>query len=168
MELVGPRGWSCSDAMLIDGETLTIYPPGSPPPSASPFVASNVEAIIASTTSACLGCAIRVGCPLFGDFYPDVSGIACQNVKPSKETTTYISRNTVRFIDPPGVAGDGAPSGGPYQSDGAMTTENLSTNDGVWVDTCTLLMSEQRVCNAALTEFLANYGSRNTASSPPG
>jgi hypothetical protein len=49
-------------------------------------------------------------------------------------------------------------SGGECQVDGVMTTYSLSSNDGVWAGTCTLLMSEQRICDAALTVFLAKYG----------
>ena len=158
MELVGPPGWCCNDVVGGDGQsTLTISSPGSPSPSASPFVARSAEAIIGHEASASVGSASALGCPLFGEFTA-VAGSTCQDTKPPEEMATYLSSTAVRFTDPPGVAGDGAPSGGPYQADGAMTTYNLSPNDGVWVDTCTLPMSEQRVCGIALSAFLAKYG----------
>jgi hypothetical protein len=167
MQLLGPRGWVCSDVVGADGQsTLAIYPLGSPSPSASPFVPSNAEAIIGHETSASVGSARAIGCPLFSDVFAALEGLACQNAKPTDEKATYASAKSVRFVDPPGVAGDGAPSGGPYQAVGAMTTFPLSTNDGVWVDTCTLPSSERRICTSALDLFLKKYARANPITAP--
>lgn len=161
MQLVGPRGWKCAAGYGVDGGGgITVYPLGDPTPSTAPFVGSPAEAIVGSETSACVGCTEAQACPLFTSAaiaYQANYG-PCPHTRPPKEESQFVSLTAVRFTDPPGVAGDGAPSGGPYQADGAMTYNPQSEN-GSYIDTCTLPANDQPICDVALDAFVANYGS---------
>ena len=69
------------------------------------------------------------------------------------------------FEDPPGVAGNGAPSGGPYAANGVMAFypgANVGSvvPTGSWLDTCTLPASTHDLCTAALDLFVTDYGSK--------
>ena len=76
---------------------------------------------------------------------------------PTGESTEPIESGVVGFLDPPGVAGDGAPSGGEYPANGVMTyqTANYTTS---WLDTCTLPTTGHAICTAALDNFVQLYG----------
>jgi hypothetical protein len=52
-----------------------------------------------------------------------------------------------------------APSGGPYEADGAATF-NPDSSDGSLLDTCTLPAAPQAVCDLDVTEFPADYGNQ--------
>jgi pimeloyl-ACP methyl ester carboxylesterase len=155
MELLGPKGWNCSAFYGVDGSGgVTIYPPaeGASSPQAE---------ITASQTSACAGCALFQACPLFpsaAEALRSDLGQACP-ARPAGETVTPIAAGIVSFEDPPGVKGDGHPSGGQYPANGVMTYYP-SAPDGSWLETCTLPASEKDVCTAALNTFVSWYGQR--------
>jgi hypothetical protein len=79
------------------------------------------------------------------------------DTRPGEESTEQISAGVIGFLDPPGVAGDGNPSGGPYPANGVMTYYSGDEN-GSWVETCTLPYSEQPLCTAVLNNFVGAYG----------
>jgi len=70
-----------------------------------------------------------------------------------------ITAGVVVFEDPPGVTGDGNPSGGKYSANGVMTYYSKSDN-GSWIDTCTLPEEEKALCKAALNDFIDLYGQK--------
>lgn len=163
MELLGPRGWRCSALYGADGSGgVAVYPPGQPVPDAAPFRRSTAEAVVGSETAACVGCREVQACPLFaaaaGDYQRDF-GAPCPETRPTTESVQRLAPGVVGFEDPPGVAGDGNPSGGPDPANGVMTYHAAST-DGSWLDTCTLPSSDHVLCTAALALFVADYGSR--------
>jgi hypothetical protein len=71
-----------------------------------------------------------------------------------------IAAGIVTFEDPPGVKGDGRPSGGQYPADGVMTYHPSAQEDGSWQETCTLPASEKNICTAVLNTFISWYGQR--------
>jgi hypothetical protein len=70
-----------------------------------------------------------------------------------------VSAGLVAFSDPPGVAGDGIPSGGQNPANGAMTYYSADQN-GSWLETCTLPAAEKDMCILSLDHFTAAYGSK--------
>ena len=140
---------------------VTVFPNGETVPSGPLPSSSMVEAITASQTSACLECREGRACPLFStpaaDYEQDYQ-ISCPETKPAAESSESIEDGVVGFLDPPGVAGDGSPSGGEYPANGVMTYHSGNEN-GSWLDTCTLPYSQQALCTAVLNNFAIAYGS---------
>jgi pimeloyl-ACP methyl ester carboxylesterase len=155
MELLGPKGWRCSAFYGVDGSGgITINPPGAGP--SSPVL------IVGSETSACVGCTLTQACPLFAnaaEAYRTGFDQPCPSQPPAAETVMPIATGIVTFEDPPGVKGDGHPSGGQYPADGVMTY-HPSAQDGSWQETCTLPASEKDLCTAVLNTFVSGYGQR--------
>jgi len=155
MELLGPKGWSCTAAYGADGSGgITVYPSGEGP--------SSPVAIVGSETSACAGCTLAQACRLFpgaATALRNALGEACPARLPVAETVATVAAGIVAFEDPPGVKGDGQPSGGQYPANGVMTY-HPSAPDGSWQETCTLPASEKDVCTAVLNTFVSWYGQR--------
>lgn len=166
MALVGPKGWKCAAAYGADGSGgVLIYPPGVPAPQSANAVwklgQQTARGIYGTESSACYTCTLGQACPLFpaaAKAFRDYLGHGC-GTRPAAETVTPISGGIVSFEDPPGVHGDGAPSGGPYPANAVMTYYP-NAPDGSWQETCTLPDSEKAGCTAALNTFIAWYGSK--------
>lgn len=163
MVLLGPADWSCSGSYGADGSGgVTVYPPGATIPHYRPFSPSSAEGIVGSQTSACVGCALSQACSLFpaaaAAYAKEFSGVGCP-APPSGQTEDQLSSDLIAFADPPGVAGDGSPSGGPYPANGVMTFYPTG-DEGSWVATCTLPTQEKALCTASLNLFIADYGTR--------
>jgi len=155
MELLGPKGWSCAAFYGADGSGgVTVYPRGAGP--------SSPAAITGSETSACFGCTLAQACQLFpsaAKALRSALGEACPVRPPTAQKAVSIAAGIEGFEDPPGVKGDGQPSGGPYPANGVMTY-HPSAPDGSWQETCTLPASETDVCTAVLNTFVSWYGQR--------
>ena len=161
MKVLGPTGWTCTALVAADGSTrVGVYPPGQGDPNSQLFHTSSAQAVLGSQTGGCVGCAVRQASPLFATAASDCAaqfqGSVC-NTKPSAESVEQISDGVVGFLDPPGVAGSGNPSGGPYPANGVMTyhTTNFTRS---YVDTCTLPSSDHALCTAILNNFVQSYG----------
>ena len=168
MRLLAPRDWSCSAMYGADGSGgITVYPTGESVPSDwgagwKISATSPVQAVIGSQTSACFGCTVGQACPLFGSAATEFKanfGRPCPAVRPAAETTALLRPGVIAFADPPGVHGDGSPSGGRYPANGVMTFYPGNEN-GSWVETCTLPPARKGLCTAALDFFLNSYGNR--------
>lgn len=169
MMLLGPAGWQCQAMYGADGSgRVVVYPTGASAPSGQAYARSDAQAVIGSETSACFSCTFGQACPLFpaaASVY-DQSGInpaGCWT-RPAAETVVPLSVGVVSFRDPPGVVGDGIPSGGPYAANGVMTfypgpSPGTASPDGSWLDTCTLPAAQTALCTAALNQFVSDYGS---------
>ena len=89
---------------------------------------------------------------------PTWSGRPC----PSTPATEQIIRDNpvaAEFYDPPGIVGDGAPSGGIYTARGRVIDlpSPGSTSEGAASVTCTLPQSDALVCDVIIGLF-APYG----------
>ncbi|WP_187366144.1 DUF4850 domain-containing protein [Trebonia kvetii] len=155
MELLGPKGWNCTAAIGADGSGgVTVYPRGAGP--------SSPAAITGSETGACFGCTLGQACALFpsaANALRSGVGEACLVHRPAAEMVMSIAAGIEGFEDPPGVKGDGRPSGGPYPANGVMTY-HPNAQDGSWQETCTLPAREKDVCTAVLNTFVSWYGQR--------
>jgi len=169
MKLLAPIDWTCSAEYGADGSGgIVIYPSGESI-SRSAFGAgwtlsreSSTEAIVGSQTGGCQGCEVGQACPLFPTAargFQSQFGRACPKSRPASETVDQIAPGVVAFQDPPGVSGDGSPSGGKFAANGVMTYYP-SSQFGSWLDTCTLPKADQTFCTAALNTFITWYGTR--------
>ena len=168
MSLVGPRGWVCRALYGADGSGgVAVYPSGESVPSGWtagwPLPGSSgVQAIIGLETSACIGCQLLQACPVFSSAakaFQSYFGFTCRKTRPSSETVEAIAAGLVAFSDPPGVAGDGVPSGGQSPAHGVMTYYP-GDQDGSWLATCTLPAAERDMCTVSLNHFVSSYGTR--------
>lgn len=164
--LVGPKGWTCTAQYGADGSGgVVVVPKGTSVPESwdggwTLSASSTVEAIAGSETSACQGCALGQACPLFApaaDTYESYFGRPCPKSRPTAESTDQITSRVMAFQDPPGVEGDGNPSGGLYAANGVMTYYPSSQN-GSWTETCVLPIAQRALCTVALNAFVASYG----------
>jgi hypothetical protein len=165
MHVLAPKGWHCVTTYGADGSGgLTITPPGQSATVNGSFLSSQAEAVTTHETSACVGCEADQVCPIFT--YAIGLG-SCPDARPGDKTVNAYAfdvfdsegsgTGTAEFYDPPYVAGDGDPSGGPYPAIGAMTYYPDS-HDGSWMETCTLPASDEALCTDSLGTFMAHYG----------
>jgi hypothetical protein len=167
MEVIGPKGWSCAASYGADGSGgISVYPPGETVPQSGTAGAaltptSATTAIVGSESSACYGCTLYQACPLFSSAAQALRsafGHACP-ARPAAEKVVPIGPGIMSFQDPPGVKGDGVPSGGRYPANGVMTYHPAAP-DGSWQETCTLPAGDTAECTAILNTFLSWYGQR--------
>jgi hypothetical protein len=165
MELVAPRGWSCTAIDAADGSGgVAVYPRGEKLPKGwsdkwSLARTSAVSAVIGLQTSACYGCTLGQACRVFPAAAAAMRGFPPCPARPAAEKVTPVAAGIAGFVDPPGTAGDGVPSGGQYSARGVMTYHPRSA-DGSWMETCTLPSAQTTECTSVLAAFLTWYGQR--------
>ena len=167
MRLLAPSGWTCRANYGADGGGgLEILPPGQVDQGQGPYVPSTLSGIIANQTSACVGCALDQACPVFSDaarLQVQDYAFPCPETRPADESVspqllaTNVLGGADLVYDPPFIAGDANPSGGTDPALAIMTFHPRS-NNGSWIETCTLPVSEQRVCFVVLSQFANAYG----------
>lgn len=164
MMLLAPRGWSCSAGYGADGSGgVAVFPAGERVPAKVP-ADSAVEEVTGGETSACSGCTLGQACVLFATAASEFTkyfGRSCPTSRPPAETVAQLTAGLVAFADPPGVSGDGEPSGGLYPANGVMTY-NPKSPDGSWTVTCTMPVSVKGVCTAILDYFVHAYQNGRT------
>jgi hypothetical protein len=168
MELVGPKGWSCSALYGADGSGgIVVYPRNERVPrswaAGWPLARTSAEAAIAGLeSSACYSCTLAQACRLFmsaATAWRNAGfGQACPP-RPAAESVIRLGAGIVSFEDPPGIRGDGLPSGGRYPANGVLTY-HPGAPDGSWKETCTLPGGDKDECTAILNAFLTWYGQR--------
>jgi hypothetical protein len=161
--VLAPTGWNCVAAIGADGTSyVNVAPLGQSNPTSNALGAgATTEAITAAQTSACTGCRVSLACPLFQLSANDAAyekSQPCPLTRPTSETTTTVNADVVEFTDPPGVHGDGAPSGGAYAAMGVMTYYGDRNSDGSWTETCLLPPSDTSLCRAIVGNFKSRYG----------
>lgn len=163
IEILAPKGWNCAAAIGADGTSyVNVSPLGQSTPTSNALSAgATTEVITAAQTSACVGCRVSLACPLFQMSANDGAyekALPCPFTRPTSETTTTVNAHVVEFTDPPGVHGDGAPSGGAYAAMGVMTYYGDRNSDGSWTETCLLPPSDTSLCRAIVGNFKSRYG----------
>jgi len=160
MRLLAPRGWRCMAQFGADGSGgVQVYPPAQAPPSGASSFPTLREAVLGLQTSVCVGCTEGQACPLFTQaasaYHRDFMA-SCPLTRPAREAVHRLGANEVGFTDPPGVRGDGLPSGGRYTAYGVMTYSPKARR-GSWLATCTLPPADRAVCAAGLGLFARWY-----------
>ncbi len=96
-------------------------------------------------------------CPFFAGAaatYENDLGRACHS-RPSSESVQPIKAGVVGFEDPPGLEGDGIPSGGQESANGVAT---YSPSLPSYLVTCTLPANLHALCTTVLNEAITSYG----------
>jgi hypothetical protein len=164
LAVVAPTSWRCTALDAVDASsTLVVAPPGDPRPTFGTVSAVH-RGIVASQTGGCIGCGLETACPLFAiaaHLYRVGYGLTCPAVHKAAETRQARSATIVRFIDPPGTAGVGAPSGGSLFAYGAMAWQPPSKAKNLppttWLETCTLPVADHDLCVTSVDAFLTRY-----------
>jgi hypothetical protein len=167
MQILAPTGWSCSAAIGADGTSeLAAYPHGQPDPTSSSTASDTGEQVVGGQTSACASCLYEQTTPLFtaaaSQCAVDYAGtpVACPGPY-AGESSESIGAGIVGFLDPPGVKGSGAGSGGVYPANGVVTYHPATAaRNGSYIETCTLPGSQHALCTTALDDFVVLYGTR--------
>ena len=119
--LIGPRSWKCRATMGADGtQQIGLTPPDFE--KAPWFAKAGDPVVMATIIPACAGCISSMICAFFPQEevaqayarYEECPAI------PEGEEVSYVSRSTVTFVDPVGIEGTGAGSGGSLASIGAV------------------------------------------------
>ena len=75
------------------------------------------------------------------------------------ESVDPIGDGIVGFLDPPGVKGSGAGSGGAYPANGVVTYHPTSSGFlPSYIESCTLPDAQHLLCTAVLDDFVSAYG----------
>jgi hypothetical protein len=158
--LIGPAGMQCSGFLAVDGGTnLFVWPRGA----GKPTQHSHSRALSLMVDPACASCRAEDGCPFFPKFAASLS-FPCANGRPPEGEGVYaLSADATTFEDPPGVAGDGWPSGGPDPANGIVGV-NPSQDSSVYRATCTLPQSEHSICTVSLNDVFDRYGGNGSTS----
>lgn len=165
--VIAPAGWRCAARYFEDGSGgLVVMPPdatGNPTQLPRSFTADSRRGVAALETSACRGCSYDALCPLLSDPSGRKLYGRCPFSRPATELTTYFSKTSVAFADPPGTAGDGAPSGGPAPANGVLINEldkpwpSKTLRGYAMKETCALPAADHALCTTVLNDFLRRY-----------
>jgi hypothetical protein len=150
LSVLAPRGWHCAGVVAATGALdLDVRPPGV---SASPGLSdSRADAVTARVPSPDTGEVGGAVCAFFPHATPRPDSL-CPST-PSGETAVRLSGTAVAFEDPPGVVGDGDPSGGPDPANGVAVYARSEAAEA----TCTLPQAEHATCTNILNDFLARH-----------
>ena len=166
MQILAPTGWACSATIGVDGSSeLAAFPEGQPNPTTYSTTSDTGEQVIGSQTGACVGCLYSQATPLFtaaaSQCAIDYAGVPSQCPGPyAGESIDPIGNGIVGFLDPPGVKGSGAGSGGAFPANGVATYQGSTGSQPSYIETCTLPNSEHSLCTTALDNFVLAYGSQ--------
>ncbi len=167
MQILAPTGWACAATIGADGSSdLAAYPQGQPEPTTSGATPDTGEQVVGGQTSACASCLYAQTTPLFtaaaSQCAVDYAGTPSVCPGPyAGESSEQIGDGIVGFLDPPGVKGSGAGSGGPYPANGVVTFHpGTAGRSGSYIETCTLPSNRHSLCTATLDDFVEAYGTR--------
>src|SRR5579862_624816 len=114
--LIGPPGMRCWGIVAVDGgQQVVVWAPGH----GKPALHARYAGLTLSIDPACAGCKAADACPFFPQLASNV-GFPCPTGIPPGEHVYGLRATITLFEDPPGVTGDGWPSGGPYRADGLV------------------------------------------------
>lgn len=159
--LIGPADWKCSSTVYVDGGVrIGLSPSGS-----DPFDEGANTGITYNEVSSCQGCIAAEICAILPNAPVVLQyagyGTGCDRKKPLQETLTPIGDLSVMFNDPPGITGQGYPSGGELPSLGMLT---YSTDRGVQQVTCTVPQDLRLSCPSIVSgSMLQNLASVKAA-----
>ena len=149
--VLAPHGFACSALVGADGGVHVQLAPGDIPGAAKTGPAVDVE-----VEGACVSCITSVACGLFPSASKD-NGFPCTTSRPARERVARLLPTVRAFIDPAGVQGTGAPSGGRLPAVGAVVYVPDRSAFAARV-TCTVEKADQGSCQAIIADFLARVG----------
>lgn len=172
LPILAPRGWNCSAGVGADGTVaVDVFPSGTS------NKRSDAQGVYASAIPGCQGCISETACPLVPSAVEGSLSLysPCPYKRPRAEEVRWAmgSPNTpasdytydvVYFTDPPGVAGDGDPSGGPFTARGVLLfTNGPDIFTSASLETCTLPTHLAGLCTPILKDFSKREGQLSTS-----
>ena len=152
MAVVAPRGWHCSAIDAADGNVdVFVAPPGTSSATAAGADTTDLREGIGAYLD---GRSWELTCAAMPDLV--LSGSSRCSKVPAGEKFTRIDHTTAGFVDPPGVAGIGTPSGGRYTARGRIrySPRPIPTMGDLAAEvTCTLPASDASMCQTILDYF---------------
>lgn len=156
MSVVGPRSWHCSAIDAADGSvSLFVAPPGTSSVTAANAYTKDLREGIGANSGGSAQIPYEFTCAAMPDLGVSGNIEPCPKV-PAGERFTRIDHTTADFIDPPGVAGIGTPSGGRYTARGQIrySPRPIPTmGDDAAEVTCTLPASDASLCQTIVDGF---------------
>lgn len=150
--LIAPAGMACSGLDAADGgSVLLLWRHGEHKPTQH----SHQAGLSLTLDPACSSCRAEEACPFFPALARQLD-FPCIATVPTREVVDHISRRLILFQDPPGVPGDGWPSGGPDPANGLVGI--TPRYDEVYRATCTLPASRHQACTTSLNDVISRYG----------
>lgn len=149
--LLAPSSMHCAGQIGGDGSAVLVVWLA-----ARPGFHSRHAGLTLVVIPACVGCKAEQICPFF-PAYARRLAFPCNTAVPPGERVTR-RRTHALFEDPPGVAGDGWPSGGADPSIGVVGYTNAPYQGIVYRATCTLPSRERDVCAVSLNDVIGRYG----------
>ena len=177
LPILAPSGWNCSAGVGADGSVgVDVFPSGTSNKSSS-FARSDAQGVYAHAIPGCQGCISETACPLVPAAVEGSLSLysPCPYKRPRAEEVRWAmgSPNTpasdytydvVYFTDPPGVAGDGDPSGGPFTARGVLLfTNGPDIFTSASIETCTLPTHLAGLCTPILKDFSKREGQLSTS-----
>ncbi len=165
IQMLGPRGWICKGSYGANGSGGILLQPaggeGVPSGSGGHLAATSaVSAIEGYETGASPVQGASAACPVVPAAAAALQrdlGKGCA-AHPAAETVLPASANNVAFVDPPGTAGTGSPSGGLNPANGVVLYLPGGNKSSAYVATCTLPVVQTAVCSSVLHYFVSLYG----------
>jgi hypothetical protein len=153
--LIGPAGMRCSGAVGVDGGQRVVVWAAS---HGMPGPRSRDAGVSLLIDPACLSCKAADACPFFAQFSA-AYGTGCPTGIPPGERVYGLRRTITLFEDPPGIAGDGWPSGGSNPANGLVgLNTTVRQNPLVYRSTCTLPATQHWICSVSLNDTIARVG----------
>jgi hypothetical protein len=149
--VLAPRGFACMALVGADGGVhVQLAPPGDP------AAAKTGPAVDVEVEGACVSCITAVACGVFPTASKD-NGFPCKTPRPARERVAKLLPTVRAFIDPAGVKGSGAPSGGRLAAVGAVVYVPDRSAFAARV-TCTLEKADSGSCRSIISDFLTRVG----------
>jgi hypothetical protein len=98
----------------------------------------------------------RAASPDTCTFFPElIADLPCYSKIPAREQVTRVAAYSVLFEDPPGVRGNGFPSGGPYPAASLLMVHPKGSSQPIAAhqETCTLPQVQHALCTTILSDF---------------
>ena len=137
--LPAPKGWNCQSVIGADGTSrFSVFPYGETDPAAiqggSAPQRGSPAGVSLDVYNGCQGCVNDLVCALFPKAkivhtYAKLGGSCTQRNPPAQETHS-AGPGLVLFRDPPGVRGQGVPSGGSIPAIGAVSLVDQAGQNG--------------------------------------
>jgi hypothetical protein len=156
--VIGPPRMDCTGSVAADGGSeLTVWPRNQRRPRRH----SRGDGLTLTVDPACVACQAQDVCPFFTSLARNL-GFPCTSRVPAGERVAHHDPHLTLFRDPPGVAGDGWPSGGRDPANGLVGVRG-SLRAGraarlVVRATCTLPARSAAICTASLNDAISRYG----------
>jgi hypothetical protein len=158
--LIAPAGMRCAGIIGADGTTaLAVGPRALTAELNNPGRSYSGIGLTLAFDPDCVSCEASDLCPFFAQS-ARAFGFPCTTGIPADEQTYRLTPQVTLFEDPPGIRGDGWPSGGPDPANGLVgfTGPPRQPDTTVYRSTCTLPTSEHSICTVSLNDTLSRYG----------